>query len=592
MTPFDALRAWTTKPTVSVALAFVWVAFVAGCSALVWSEPRLRCETDDACPQEYRCQGLPPERFCARCEISVEVCDAIDNDCDGFRDEENDDGTPLCTNGATCLGGVCRTGCTTDRDGDGVPVCDPRSDGDDCDDTDADVAPNLAEVCDGKDNDCDLQIDEGLVNDADGDGAFTCQPNDRSSEDCDDYDPEVRPNIAGQVESFERCNGYDDDCNPATGETDSCRRDGADQICATLVGRTAPTCVAANAICRTSPQVCMSGTVCDNDGHCSTEDPTFCPLHFPCELFDGTIGVCRPDSADPAVTCRPLFLPGARCTNGEECSSGLCLPENAVGREFQGGARICGFPCCSDADCEGVVVANGNTPHCADGGRGIRTCVSGTVPEPSTCVADSHCGTGDTCQVSRAGGDENVLVRACRTATSTCVSSNPNDYCGEVDPRACTRVGGRCERFCASDSDCGEGAVCAIETAFDSDTGITSDFATCVPEAQVATRGSAGAACGADSACRSSVCYRGICGRPCCTIGDCGTGQICAPARTGPDRYAMICMPAPPRGTRRRYVPDAGVGVPDASTGPTDAGVAGEDTGPTEEPPPPDAAAT
>ena len=43
-----------------------------------------------------------------------------------------------------------------DDDGDGYPR------GDDCDDADAAVHPEAAETCNGQDDDCDMEIDEGV----------------------------------------------------------------------------------------------------------------------------------------------------------------------------------------------------------------------------------------------------------------------------------------------------------------------------------------------------------------------------------------------------------------------------------------------
>jgi hypothetical protein len=57
-----------------------------------------------------------------------------------------------------------------DGDGDGYTTCDG-----DCDDRDATVHLGATEICDGRDNDCDGQVDEGL--DGDLDGIADCSDN-------------------------------------------------------------------------------------------------------------------------------------------------------------------------------------------------------------------------------------------------------------------------------------------------------------------------------------------------------------------------------------------------------------------------------
>ena len=116
--------------------------------------------------------------------------DAIDNDCDGATDTADTD----C--GLTC----------TDVDNDGYAIeggdCGPV----DCNDGNAAVNPGTDEVCDGLDNDCDGDVDEGF--DADGDGYTTC------GGDCDDDNPAV--NLAATEGPFEdpTCSdGLDNDCD-------------------------------------------------------------------------------------------------------------------------------------------------------------------------------------------------------------------------------------------------------------------------------------------------------------------------------------------------------------------------------------------
>ncbi|MDG1483479.1 MAG: MopE-related protein [Myxococcota bacterium] len=120
----------------------------------------------------------------------------------------NDKSTPVDTDD-TIITGI-------DGDDDGYTTEDG-----DCDDGDADISPDSLELCDGIDNNCDGQIDEGVTTpfyeDADGDGfgdddssIEVCEAPEGYSAvggDCDDDQPEAYPG------NIEYCDGIDNNCD-------------------------------------------------------------------------------------------------------------------------------------------------------------------------------------------------------------------------------------------------------------------------------------------------------------------------------------------------------------------------------------------
>jgi hypothetical protein len=165
-----------------------------------------------------------------------------DNDGDGFgagpavvgcvvppgyveNDDDCDDTDPAVYPGATevCNGvdddcdGDVDEGLTFDDDGDGYTSIDScEGSADDCDDADPAVNPGATETCNGIDDDCDTEIDEGLTFDDDGDGYTSTDSCEGSTDDCDDTDPAVNPGAT------EACNGIDDDCDGSIDEGGVC----------------------------------------------------------------------------------------------------------------------------------------------------------------------------------------------------------------------------------------------------------------------------------------------------------------------------------------------------------------------------------
>ena len=155
---------------------------------------------------------------------AAEVCDGIDNNCNGQIDEGLSQHMYYLDADADGYGNATATitDCST------TPPIGYVTDNTDCDDSKASLHPGATEVCNGVDDDCDGQIDEGIptvtyYRDADGDGygnaaisTTSCsQPTGyvTNSTDCDDTKSSVHPNAT------EVCgNGIDDNCNGQTDE--------------------------------------------------------------------------------------------------------------------------------------------------------------------------------------------------------------------------------------------------------------------------------------------------------------------------------------------------------------------------------------
>ena len=197
------------------------------------------------CGAKGVCASVSPSLICAGgklvCELPVAAayeasettCDGKDNDCDGETDETVSAPAGTCTRLGVC-GGLPQPTC----DG-GQWLCGYEAAAD----------YEAAEVsCDGKDNDCDGQVDMGLSSESLS-GSASCKTTGVCSAVailCQAGQPTCDYNGVAAYESFEQtCDGKDNDCD---GKTDN------------LAGSAVPLTVASDASCK-AVGVCAAGKI-------------------------------------------------------------------------------------------------------------------------------------------------------------------------------------------------------------------------------------------------------------------------------------------------------------------------------------------
>jgi hypothetical protein len=397
------------------------------------------------------CNDADPLQF----PHAPEQCNDEDDDCDGFADE----------------------GLSPDLDGDGyfgVGACTLA--GDDCHDLVGSVHPGALEQCNGLDDDCDGDIDEGLFIDADGDGwpgEGSCGV---SVFDCDDDDDSRNPGLAEIVGNDwdEDCDGLDldhgslDDDDDGYCEATICLDGSQPGDCDDTVAAVNPDALE---VLNGVDDNCdgeideLSSVDADGDGYspsdgdCDDTNEEFYPrptdeicdgLDTNCSGFVGAseadvdgdgLRPCEGDCDDFNAAVRPFLA--------EDCSDGLDNNCNEVIDEDADsdldGWTTCAGDCADllpDVNPDAVEACNGLDDDC-DGrvDDGFDRDGDGFQPEPCDCIE-----AGCDC------ADEDALIHP--DAMELCHDNVDNDCDGTIDKNA-DQDGdgwGTCENDCDDDN--------------------------------------------------------------------------------------------------------------------------------------------
>ncbi|HRI63790.1 MAG TPA: MopE-related protein, partial [Polyangium sp.] len=341
---------------------------------------------------------------------SAEMCDGLDNDCNGVVDNGNPGGGVSCSTGQQ---GVCSAGTTSCTNG--SIACNRN------------VNPS-AETCDGFDNDCNGTVDNGNPG-----GNVACMTGQQGvcsagTTSCTNGSIACNRNVNPSTET---CDGLDNDCN---GVADNGNPGGGASCNTTELGVCRPgttSCLMGAIVCNRNQG--PSTEICDGlDNDCNgTVDNGNPGGNMSC--MTGQLGVCSAGTTScsgGAIVCNRNQGPTT-----ETCNS---VDDNCDGTTDNGPAEACDGV---DNDCNGQVDENPNSlcSMANPGAGGVSTwgcngTCSITACQPGYANIDNMVNTGCECTTDTyanscaAASTVNVAVGATVNLTGKIETANGSDW--------------------------------------------------------------------------------------------------------------------------------------------------------------------
>jgi hypothetical protein len=300
---------------------------------------------------------------------STEVCNLLDDDCNGAIDDGIPDGAACGRDEGVCMAGVLR--CV-----DGAEIC-------------VGEVPAGTEVCDCEDNDCDGMVDEsGTPGICPGESrCVECQC--ASACDITEFGPMCPTGTIASMQSDGSCFCTRPLCDSATCATETVEVGGEVQCAPGMDG--VPECVCRGNSCTYPCEgvVCDGGLVCNPDTGRCVENSCLalgCPSGQVCDVAS------RACVTDPCLT--------AGCAADEVCRMGTCEPSCAdvtcdAGEICRSG--VCATDLCADASCAVTEACDPATGDCVTSMCGGVSCPESTTCNPVTGACDPDRCIGVTC---------------------------------------------------------------------------------------------------------------------------------------------------------------------------------------------------